>query len=611
MPTDSTIKIKRATGTTAPTNTQIVQGELATTMDSSNNGAGNRVYLGIQNSTAGTNVVEIGGKYYTDAIANLAYFKNVAVASQSTVVADTSISGSTLTLAAGSGIQITTNASTDTVTIASTLGGGTVTSITPAADTGTGTAITSSGSITVAGTANEVETSVSGTTITVGLPNNVTVGGNLTVSGNLTINGTTTTVNSTTVTIDDPVFTLGGDTAPSSDDNLDRGIEFRWHDGLTAALGFMGWDDSRGTFAIWGKATNSSGVYSTATTGGRGSLDLGSNIRAYSNAASESFYTDLAFTSASAVKTVTVPNATGTVLIYGTDENTSNITTLGTISSGTWNAGVIAGQYGGTGVNNTSKTITLGGNLTTSGAFALTLTQTATTNVTLPTTGTLATLAGTETFTNKTINGATLSGSINATNATNLIIPVAAGKTVSTSGEIAMNSTTGTMLFYDVALSTQRTVVSTDQNQTLLNKTLTSPTLTTPAVGGGGMTFAGSTSGTVTVVSTASAGGTLTLPNTTGTVITTGNSTSITSVGTIATGVWQGTLIGSTYGGTGVNNGSATLTMAGNVTHSGAFTQTFTATANTSVTLPTSGTLATLAGTETFTNKTIDGGSWP
>ena len=59
----------------------------------------------------------------------------------------------------------------------------------------------------------------------------VTTSGNLEVTGDLTVNGTTTTVNSNTVTIDDPVFTLGGDTAPSSDDNKDRGIEFRYHDG--------------------------------------------------------------------------------------------------------------------------------------------------------------------------------------------------------------------------------------------------------------------------------------------------------------------------------------------------------------------------------------------
>ncbi len=91
----------------------------------------------------------------------------------------------------------------------------------------------------------------------------------------------------------------------------------------------------------------------------------------------------------------------------------TSITTLGTVGTGTWQGTVIAGQYGGTGVNNNGKTITLGGNLTTSGAFATTLTVTATTNVTLPTTGTLATLAGTETFTNKTIStGSTWQGNI-------------------------------------------------------------------------------------------------------------------------------------------------------------------------------------------------------
>jgi len=86
----------------------------------------------------------------------------------------------------------------------------------------------------------------------------------------------------------------------------------------------------------------------------------------------------------------------------------ATITTLGTIATGTWNGTAIAGQYGGTGVANTGKTVTLGGNLTTSGAHATTLTTTATTSITLPETGTLSTLAGTETLTNKTLTSPTL-----------------------------------------------------------------------------------------------------------------------------------------------------------------------------------------------------------
>ena len=85
---------------------------------------------------------------------------------------------------------------------------------------------------------------------------------NLIIDGDLTVGGTTTTVNSTTVTIDDPIFTLGGDTAPSSDDNKDRGIEFRYHDGSAAKVGFFGLDDSTGRFTFIPNASNNSEVFS-------------------------------------------------------------------------------------------------------------------------------------------------------------------------------------------------------------------------------------------------------------------------------------------------------------------------------------------------------------
>lgn len=92
---------------------------------------------------------------------------------------------------------------------------------------------------------------------------------------------------------------------------------------------------------------------------------------------------------------IDVANGTTTavVTISPTYVGQSSITTLGTVTSGTWasTTAPIAGTYGGTGVNNGGNTITLGGSLTTSGAFSTTFTVTGNTNVTLPTTGTLIT----------------------------------------------------------------------------------------------------------------------------------------------------------------------------------------------------------------------------
>ena len=70
-----------------------------------------------------------------------------------------------------------------------------------AGDTGSASVSFGSDTLTIAGTANEIETSMSGTTLTVGIPTNPTLSGNATITGNLTVQGTTTTVNSTTVNV--------------------------------------------------------------------------------------------------------------------------------------------------------------------------------------------------------------------------------------------------------------------------------------------------------------------------------------------------------------------------------------------------------------------------
>lgn len=74
--------------------------------------------------------------------------------------------------------------------------------------------------------------------------------------------------------------------------------------------------------------------------------------------------------------------------------------------------GVISPTYGGTGINNGNKTITLGGDLVTSGNYSTTINTTGTTNITLPNSGTMATLAGTETLTNKTFVNSSLTGTL-------------------------------------------------------------------------------------------------------------------------------------------------------------------------------------------------------
>ena len=91
--------------------------------------------------------------------------------------------------------------------------------ITVVDDSSTSATISLGETLKISGTSNEIETAISGDTITIGLPSNVTIGNNLTVTGDLTVNGTTTTVNSTTIEITNS-FTFEGSTADDFETTL-------------------------------------------------------------------------------------------------------------------------------------------------------------------------------------------------------------------------------------------------------------------------------------------------------------------------------------------------------------------------------------------------------
>ncbi|QBQ74980.1 structural protein [Cyanophage S-RIM4] len=116
------------------------------------------------------------------------------------------------------------------------------------------------------------------------------VAGTVRIWGDLQVDGVTTTVNSTVMTVDDPIITLGGDTAPTADDNKDRGVEFRYYD-TAAKVGFYGYDDNYtdlgghvGGYVFLYDAANSSEVFSGTDAGLlAGNLKLTTNTNSTAN----------------------------------------------------------------------------------------------------------------------------------------------------------------------------------------------------------------------------------------------------------------------------------------------------------------------------------------
>ena len=177
-----------------------------------------------------------------------------------------------------------------------------------AGDSGTGAVDLDSQSLTIAGTANEVDTTASGQTITIGLPATVNIATeldvptietgaiqakdgtaaititdstgavacnqNLTVGGNLIVNGSTTQVNTTNTTVDDALFEIGtvNGSAPGSDLNKDIGLVMHYFDS-GAKKAAVYWDDSQGRIVVSNVVTESTGVLTNSTAG---ALEIGS-----------------------------------------------------------------------------------------------------------------------------------------------------------------------------------------------------------------------------------------------------------------------------------------------------------------------------------------------
>ena len=154
----------------------------------------------------------------------------------------------------------------------------------------------------IAGTANEVSLGISGSTVTIGLPDDVTITGALVVGGNLTVNGTVTTVNTETINLADnlillnsnatgtPTESAGIEVERGSDDNrsliwneTNNRWELQANDGNYYPIGYVTGADSY--------ATSIGGATSITVTHNLNTRDV--DVQLYDNATYETVIADV------------------------------------------------------------------------------------------------------------------------------------------------------------------------------------------------------------------------------------------------------------------------------------------------------------------------------
>lgn len=253
-------------------------------------------------------------------------FKNIAVSGQSTIVADSN--DDTLTVAAGTGITLETNVTTDTLTLTNagviSVNGSTGTITDVALTTGKLSQFSATTSEELLGVISD-ETGTGSLVFSSSPTFSGTVNAaSLILSGDLTVNGTTTTINATTITVDDKNIELGSVDTPT-DTTADGG-------GITL----------------------------------KGTTDKTFNWIDATDAWTSSEHINLVLTKEFKINGISVLSSS----TLGSGVTSSSLTSVGTISSGTWEATDIGLSHGGT---NASLTAVEGGIIySTSSAMAIT-----------------------------------------------------------------------------------------------------------------------------------------------------------------------------------------------------------------------------------------------
>ena len=179
----------------------------------------------------------------------------------------------------------------------------------------------------------------------------ITLSGDFTGSGTTAITGTLATVNSNTGTFGGattiPIITVNGK-------GLITGVS-------TATIG-------GGTVTSVGLS-----LPSIFTTTGSPVTSSGTLTAALAGQSANTVFAGPSSGSAAAPTFRTLVAGDIPSLPYAPTAGSTAITTVGTIGTGTWNGGIINPTYGGTGVNNGSNTLTLGGSFTLSGTSGSTL----------------------------------------------------------------------------------------------------------------------------------------------------------------------------------------------------------------------------------------------